>query len=208
MAYTLTYPKLRTEIMRIVENDAPEFVEQLPSIIAIAQDAVQRDLDLSIWRTIERDHLRAGSSEYPRKPDWLKVTSLWLPAERTLLERRSLDYIRLFGKPGVPKFWAETDERAIKLAPTPQHNHAVEVEAHKRLPALTDTAPTNWITENCADLLLFACLIGSESFLVGPERMAEFASLYKGALDSARRELRGVDREESTPVRSVAPPRI
>lgn len=209
MGYSLTYPTLVTEVCRIVEDDGPEFLAQLPSIIAMAQDAVQRDLDLSIWRTFTTGNLTAGSALANREDDWLKVLSIYLPAQGRHLDRKSLDYVRSFSATqGVPRCWAEQAEDQIRIAPTPAAAYAVEIEVHKKLPSLAVGNPVNWISRNCADLLLLATLIGSESFLVGQERMAEFNTLYQSTLSSALLELRGVKREEASPTRTASPPKL
>lgn len=210
MAYTLTYSELVTQVKSIVENDVSDFVAQLPKIIAIAQDTIQRDLDLSIWRTVVADHVTAGSAIYPSRADtWLKVLSIWIPSEGVHLERRSKDYVRMFSaNRAVPRYWAEISETELQVAPIPLQNYSIEVDVHKRLPALSDSNQSNWISKNCADLLLLATLIGSESYLVAPERVAEFSQLYAATLAGAIRELRGVEREEGAPVRAAVPPKI
>ena len=40
------------------------------------------------------------------------------------------------------------------------------------------------------------------------QRMAEFRALYQSTLAGAMRELRGIEREEGSPVRSATPPKL
>lgn len=209
MAYSVTYETLVAEILGFVdEGDGDEFMDALDGIIRRAQDQVQRDLDLSIWRTFVNHHFSANSNVLARDPEWLRVLSLYLPDEGAFVERRSYDYVRAYGGTGVPRCYAEKSETELYVAPKPINNVNVEIETHKRLPALSDENPENWITRNCADLLLLQCLIGAENWLIAPERVKEFAGLYQLALQGARHELRGIAREDYTPVRRPARPAV
>lgn len=209
MAYSLTYDELVAEILNFVDEDeGEEFGAALPGIIQRAQDQVQRDLDLSIWRTFINHHFTADSNMLERQPDWLRVLSIHLPDHDTFVERRSYDYVRAYGGTGIPRVYAEKSETELHVAPKPINNINFEMEIHKRLPALSADNQQNWISINCADLLLLQCLIGAESFLISPEQVKNYAALYNLNLQAARHELRGITREDYTPVRKPARPAV
>ncbi len=206
MGYTLTYSQLVAEVQTIVESDNDEFVQNLPKIIARAHDQVQRDLDLEMWRDIAPKTI-ATNGIVAREDTWLKVLSIYAAGD--FLSRRSLDYIRACGlAQGVPKYWSDLSETQIKVTPMPTEATNCDVEVLKRLPSLSESNPSSWISKNAADLLLLQTLIGSEVFLVGGERVAEFAALYKILVSSAIDELRGSGRREYEPVREAAKPNL
>jgi hypothetical protein len=209
MGYTLTYAGLVAELQDIVEDTGPEFVANLPKIIARAQDQVQRDLGLAIWRRFESNSVDFNKAEYPRQGDWLQILSVHFPTLVLWPEQRGLDWVRSFGSAtGKPRYWCEVNESAIRFAPIPDQNYPVEIEVMKKLPSLSSTNPTNWISENAADLLLLASLIGCEVYLASSDRMKEFMSLYQTLLDGAVRDLREGERSRYEPVRASPKPTL
>lgn len=208
-AYTTTYDDLVSDIMDIVESDEPEFVAQIPKIIARAQDNLQRDLGLEIWRSFPSVNTASGVATIVRDDDWLQVNSIFIPAQGVYPEQRKLDWVKLYGaSTGVPKYWAEVDEDTIRLAPTPNAIYALEIEVLERAPALSDDNQTNWFTKHAADLLLLGCLVGAETYLVSQARVAEFMALYQGILRAAVKEMRTQERAGYEPTREASRPSV
>lgn len=207
MGYTTTYASLIEEVQTIVDSTNEEFVDQLPKIIARAHDQVQRDLDLEMWHSIVDGNITARI--LTRDLAWLKVLSIYLPVTGQFVEKRSLDYVRACGSTvGNPRYWADKSETEILVVPAPATAVPCEVDALQRLPAISDSNQESWITKNAADLLLLQTLIGSEVFLVGGERVSEFAALYKIISASAIDELRGTGRKEYKPTREASKPAL
>lgn len=207
MAYALTYAALVSELQTYVDNTNTEFVGQLPNIIARAQDRVQADLSMTQWREIEHNSVTANVSTYPRQASWLKVFSLFFPASGRFAERRSMDWCRMMNATaakGVPRYYAEHQDGSMLLSPTPAGNYEVYVDTLVRLPALSATNPSNWISTNAASCLLYAALIECEGFLIDADRKAEFLQMYTDNLQRTRSELTSLDREEYGTVRDAA----
>jgi hypothetical protein len=209
MAYTTTYAQLVADLQDIVESTNPQFVAQIPKIIAQAQDSVQRYLGLDIWRSYVNQSTTSLSRTMSRTASWLEVRSIYLTASGAFLQKRSPDWIRMFGpSEGVPRYWAERDETTFTLAPKPDSTYAVEIEITTRLPALSSSNTTNWITSNAADMLLLACLIGCETYLASPERTAQFKAMYEEIASAALRELRQQERMGYEPTRAASEPSV
>lgn len=209
MAYKTNYALLVQELQDIVDDTNQEFVDNLPRIINRALDVVQRDLGLSIWRRFTTLDILTGVMAYNRPEGALQIFSIFVPSAGKYVEQRHLDWVRTYGTAtGVPRYWAEVDEGSIRLAPSPNQDYQAEIEVLKKLPALDSTTQTNWITDNAADLLLLASLIGCEVYLVGPAKVQEYTALYQMILQSAVNELRGSERTRYTPVRAAARPTL
>lgn len=209
MAYTTSYSQLVADLQDIVKSTNPAFVAQIPKIIAQAQDAVQRYLGLDIWRSIVPASTVSLQRTMTRNAGWLEVRSIYNASSGTYLHKRSPDWIRMFGpSEGAPRYWAERDETNFTLAPKPDGVYDLEVEVLSRMPALSDSNTTNWITNNAADMLLLACLIGSEAYLVSPERAAQFKSMYEETASMALRELRQQERMGYEPTRAASEPSV
>lgn len=209
MAYTTTYATLVADLQDIVESTNHEFVAQIPKIIARAQDVVQRDLGLEIWRGFISTTTTSLSRDLTRNQAWLEVRSIFLPALGRPLEKRHIDWVRMYGpSQGVPKYWTEATETQIWLSPIPDDTYAIQIEILDRLPNLNQSNQTNWLTNNAADLLLLACLIGSELYLVSPDRLKEYMGMYAMLLAAAQSELRTQERAGYEPVRAAPMPSV
>lgn len=209
MGYQTNYTSLVNEILSITDSDNPELIDNLDKIIARAQDNVQRDLNLAIWRVFETASLSTGVGTFTRSIDWLKIFGVFLVSTGAPLEKRSLDYLRMYGTAtGTPRYFAERSETQIQVAPLPSADMTLEVEAMQRFPSLSESMQENWISNNAADLLLLQTLIGAEMFLLGAEKSGIYAQMYNILLASARDELRGSEKSEYTPIRSAARPNV
>ena len=88
---------------------------------------------------------------------------------------------------GLPRYWAEKSPTVIYITPTPDNNYTVEMDLLRRLPTLSNAAPTNWVTLNLGDLLLAALLIEASQFLKAPERTAEFVQTFQQKVELANK---------------------
>lgn len=208
MAYTVTFDELMSEIQSIVENDAPEFVAELPKHISQAQDRVQRDLQLSIWRNSSTGMLVSGNRSIARDPKCLKILSIELTSTGAFLTRRSYDYVMQMRQQKMPRVYCEASEGEVFVGSIPDSNYAFKMSSLKRLDPLSDTNQENWITRNAADLLLIAATANAERYLMGSERASELENLYSGLITGALNELRGLGREEYEPARTAAKPKL
>lgn len=205
-SYSPTYSELVLEIQDICENTNSEFISNIPRFIKRAQDTVQRDIGLEIWRDYEVSTI--STAAYTRSQDWLVVRSLYLPASNRFLEKRHLDYVRQYGgSSGTPKVWAEDQETTLLVAPAPSSSLSIRVEFMKRLTALAASSnETNWVTRNAGDLLLMQALINAFTYEVAPERAAQIMGMYQAVLPVAQSELRAGERKSYEPVRAAARP--
>lgn len=208
-AYSPTYSSLLLELQDICEDTNAEFVANIPKFLQRAQDQVQRDLGLAIWRDYQTA-TPITTAAYTRPTGALIVRSIYLPTQNKWVEQRSLDYVRSYGgSSGRPRVWAEDQETTLLFAPAPDVSYAVRIEYYKRLAALVVTSnETNWITDNAGDLLLLQALINAQSYLVSPERVQEFTSMYGTILQIAQTELRDSERHRDMPIRSAPRPSV
>lgn len=207
MAYTTSYDTLVADLQDIVDSNNAEFVAQIPSIIARAQDNVQRDLGLEMWRSLVPASTVSLQATMTRNQGWLEVRSMFIPSLGRYLEKRKLDYVRMYGTTqSSPKYWAEESETQFRLAPIPDGIYTLDIEVLLRLPNLGPSNQTNWLTTHVGDILLLACLIGSELYLMSSERVAEFKAFYDSLLSAAVRELRDQERSGYIPTRAASFP--
>lgn len=211
MAYTTTYDTLVADLQDIVDSDNPEFVIQIPSIIARAQDILQRDLGLDFWRVDPLPTVATviSTATIARSASWLDVRSIFIASSGVPLEKRTLDRIRMHGSAtGTPRYWAEVSETVIRLAPVPSAVVTLEFDVLARHPALGGATQANWFTLHAADMLLLGALMQSELYLDSPERFAQFTQLYQMLVNSAVKELRTQERAGYEPTREASRPSV
>ncbi len=200
MAETTSYTSLLNMAPRYVDNNAAEFIAILPTLINRAQDRIQRELELDMWRTMVASQSLSAAT-FTRPSSWLKIYSVYVPASSTFIERRSIDYVRWLATSAAPRAYAEYTETQLLFGPTPDTTYTIDFETLQKPTALSTSNETDWMTENVPELLLFGTLSSAETFLIGHERKQEFEAEYQRELASKLYQLRGITKKEETPVR-------
>lgn len=204
MAYSTTYPGLVADILAQVEDQSDEVLANMDLIIAKAETKVLCDLDLEIFQDeITGNALTIHSRLWPRPDGVIKINGLWLMQgnSRKYIEKRAKGYCDMWAEDatveGFPTFYAEQDEVNTYFVNTPDQAYPVVVYGIKRPPGLSPGNPTTWLSKYAADLLLLACLIGTEEYLSNSGQ----AGIWKGEYDNDRLpktklELRGLQRDD------------
>lgn len=204
MSYSTSYQGLSADILAKVEDQSDELLANLDQIIAVAESKVLCDLDLEIFQNhITGNVLTAHNRDWARPDGVIKINGLWLVqgASRKYIEKRALGYCDMWAEnpavEGFPTFYAEKDETNAYFVNTPDQAYPVVLYGIQRPPGLSVAVPTTWLSKYAADLLLLACLIGTEEYLSNPGQ----AGIWKGEYDNDRLpktklELRGLQRDE------------
>lgn len=126
------------------------------------------------------------------------IAGAWTPLPADLLELRA---IALETSPRAPLALMPPDEierryagaaagrpRAyavvggeLRVAPAPGSPCTAELVYWRRLPPLSDAAPSNWLLEHAPDLYLYAALLEAEAFIGDDERLPLWLAAYDRA---------------------------
>lgn len=188
MSFTTTYTELLAEVQAIMEDDGTEFVAEIPNIINQSELRVLRDIDLDIFKTTEDVTLDGTTLSIPSGA--VMVYSIRDTVNSKTLERRSSEYVQMYGGTGNALYFAEESDTTLRVAPAPTSGTAAKARVLKRPTALSGSNETNWLTDNVGDLLLAACLVYSARFLKMGERIAELETGYNVLLAQSMRELK------------------
>jgi hypothetical protein len=71
---------------------------------------------------------------------------------------------------GVPSFYTVIANE-IRIGPVPAGEYEMEMLYWRKFPALTDTAPTNWMLEHAPDVYLYGSLLELEPFIQNDGRI-------------------------------------
>jgi hypothetical protein len=156
-----TYETLRDDLVENMEEDSQEFLAALPKIIARAQSYLQRRLDSPQINRFATVSCSAGVREVSLPADLrvLKAAQGEFNGQTQNLIQQTNEYLTeywpVYTSVGTPKYFANKDNTAIFLAPTPVSAAPIVLEYVPEVTVLASTAPTNWFSQN-AEAAFFA----------------------------------------------------
>jgi hypothetical protein len=206
--WTTTYDDMVSQLETFVEDLSAEFVATVNGCINRAEERLFKDLDLSLMNLQLPTTLGSGiwslSKTAPIKQS--PLLNIFNFDTSTHIERRTLAYVQAYGATqGPPAYFAE-DTVNVYFAPVPDMAYNVVITYPNRPTPLASGNQTNWFTDNSADLLLYAALVESETFLIAPERVQEFEGKYRVNLGPARAFWRGVAQTGYEPINPTPTP--
>jgi len=71
---------------------------------------------------------------------------------------------------------------ALELAPVPDAVYSLKLYYYKKVSALSDASPSNWLLENFPNLYLFGSLVAAEAYLGADPRIQLWGNLYESLL--------------------------
>lgn len=87
-----------------------------------------------------------------------------------------------------------------ELSPIPDAVYSLELVYRQRIPALSVSAPTNWLLTNWPNAYLYAALLAAAPFIMNDARIPVWQALYKVAVDG----INGIDWYSGTTMKVMA----
>jgi len=175
MAIT-TYAELQTAIGNWLDHSL--FAARVPEFIGLFEAAANRRLRVREQETSTPLTPSAGSVALPSDYlSWRRVT--WTGANRVDLQYVHPSYLQAAYPSSpldVPRVFT-IEGSTLKVRPV--DDTALEFDYFRKVPALSDSATTNWLLTVHPDLYLFGSLVEAEMFGVNDER----APLWKARRD-------------------------
>jgi hypothetical protein len=115
----------------------------------------------------------------------LQIVNGGAGSTRNFLEFRDTSFMSEFNSTGVtgePKYYGSWDDDKMVLAPTPNSTYQVQFNYILKIPGLSSTNTTTYLSKYFPNGLLYACLAEAFSFLKGP---ADLLQLYEGKYKQA-----------------------
>ena len=184
MAIT-TYSELKTAIADFLNRD--DLTATVPNFIALAEANMQRKI--RHWRQEKRSTAELDTQYSAIPADFLEIIRFYITSGGTrklelisqaeLLDRKR----RNLNTSGSPAFYALTAGE-IEVYPVPDGTYDVELYYYSRVPALSDSATTNWLLEYFPDMYLYGALVHSAPYLKDDSRTQLWSALYQEAIDA------------------------
>lgn len=195
------YFGLVNDIQQYMQNSSLSLSNEIPRFISNAQQAIALDLK-SIEDRVTRDFIiSAGQSTFSKPIDYKNLSTFYIftasPATPTLfnvltpLKSASLDYCYKYAPNqsvlATPEYIAEADVYNFLIAPTPDQDYTARIIYYQLPLALSELTPTNTLTNNTYNLLLYRCLLEAIPYEKADER-TKYDQLYADTLSKYQRE--------------------
>lgn len=187
MTFVLTYSSLVTSIQQYCERQDQRFIASIPTFIMLGQRRVCRDLKILQTKVFVNGTLTTGQSILNKPGNWLNTSSFQIGTgtdfnTTVLLESRSYAYGTYYWpyatQTAQPKYYSDEDINSFQLYPTPDQNYPYQLVYFQLPPLLDETTGTNVLTSTIPDVLLFACLAETASFLKDDDRIPMWEARY------------------------------
>ena len=180
MAFTFT--TLKTAIQDYTDNTETTFTNQLDRFILNSEERILKECQLDVFRRNATGSAASGTKFLTKPSDFLAPFSLSVVKDSSnefLLYKQVTflqDYTPNPTTTGTPEYYADWDDEAFLLAPTPDDSYTMELHYFYRPTSIT-TVPsgTTWLGDNAELALLYGALVEAYTFMKGE---AELLSLY------------------------------
>ena len=212
---SFTYDELIAALNDWLEESSEEFIDNQNTIVSMGESRLTTDLNFEIFDRVETGALSAGVFVQSIKPsNWQGTRSLHIREVggrglRRYLERRTYEWCLDFepdeSATAEPKYYAELTETDFFMVPAPALAHGFELRQIQPPDALAPGNQNTWLGDNAGDLLLYACLLASDEFLISdPEDLNTWRQSYGELMPARKIELRRQWRGDYDPVKSAA----
>lgn len=180
MAFTFT--TLKTAIQDYTDNTETTFTNQLVRFILNSEERILKECQLDVFRRNATGSAASGTKFLTKPSDFLAPFSLSVVKDSSnefLLYKQVTflqDYTPNPTTTGTPEYYADWDDEAFLLAPTPDDSYTMELHYFYRPPSITTVSSgTTWLGDNAELALLYGALVEAYTFMKGE---AELLALY------------------------------
>lgn len=209
------YAGLSQAIQDLLEDSFTDFTAFIDQLIGWGEARLMKDLNLELWDTIDNSVTTSNGNANVAKPT-AAIAIRNVRVGSVDLEPRTREFIDDYNSgasSGQPRYYNETNETAIKVAPPPGSTLTVTydlISRPKQIGAANDSthAATTFLSTYYGDILVIACLIESERFELADDRVAVWQAAYAEKMPGAMRELERNRRAYAfgPPIPTPAPP--
>lgn len=197
MSFVLTYNSLTTAVQNYLERNDANLVDQIPLFIMLGERRCARDLKILGIKVAVTDNLIVGDQVVAKPTRWLNDSSFNVgtnatPAAvgfntRLFLQQRSYEWCRTYWpdptQMATPKYYASDYNYDFWfIAPTPDLTYPYEIIYYETPELIDAITSSNYFTGSAPEVLLYATLLETASYLKDDERIAVWTDYYQKAM--------------------------
>lgn len=193
MSTPMTYNSLVAQIESYLDRSDADTIAQIPYFIYQAENRICRESKSLLLESYLVSNFITGTSVYAKPATWRRTLSWnWGSGDgentRNQLLLRSYEFIRNYWpdstQTGDPLYYCDYGYQNWLVAPTPAADSPFEVAVLQLPDPITPINQTNYLTNYCPDLFLYACLLEAVPYLKNDERIPVWQSMYERGLAS------------------------
>ena len=191
-AYVMTYDNLVSDVQKYMERNDASFVDQIPSLIGLAEQALASELKTLLQLNVVETTLLAGQFILQKPARWRKTISFKSNGQ-PLLER-SQDYLAQYtaeGSDGTPLYYGSYDYQNWMIAPAPAVDTPLEIIYYSLVSPLSTDNQQNLFTQYAPQALLFGTLLQAQGYLKALDKLPVWKQYYVDAVTALKAEDRG-----------------
>jgi len=185
----MTYDSLVLNVQQYMERNDPDFIAQIPNLIALAESSIAAELKTYLQLIVVETNLLAAQDILEKPTRWRKTISMKVNGKPILL--RSQDYVAQYqseSDPGQPKYYAEYDYNNWAIAPVPDASYPVEIIYYSLVQPLDTANQTNLFTQQCPQAMLFGALLQAQGYLKAIDKLPIWKTYYTDSLSALKKE--------------------
>ena len=171
--------------------DRTDLTDRIPEFIDLAESTFNRTI--RNHRMITKNDSYSLDSRYVNLPtDTLEVIRIVVDVNPQItlqyLTPEEIAEMRSSTSTGRPQYYTVIggSTNQIELLRSPDQTYTSSIVYYTKIPALSDSATTNWLLTNNPDIYLFGTLVEAFPYLMNDERMP----MWNARLDKALNELK------------------
>jgi len=186
------YSTLVSAVIEFAEDDSVEFLNYIPTAIDLAEQKMIKEFD-TLGMTLETTVAASVGVNLVTKPSSFRegydlVFEDASTGSYTVLDHKTksfiYDYWPVSASVGVPKYYADSTNREVKLAPTPDKAYNLTFTYSGRPDPLTSANPTNYFTDYTGDALFYGTLVHMAPFMRHYQMLIAVKGLYDESVES------------------------
>jgi len=190
----MNYASLTTQIRNYANRTDDYFSSQIPFFIDQAISRIYSEArNIGFQEIVTNPAFFTVGSPFAAKPvNWKETISIQYTAAGStsptvFLLPRSYEFCQTYWPnrdlTGMPLFYAEYSYTQFYISPTPNVAYPVQL-TYLSTPQFNGANPTNFLTDRYPNLLLYASMLETASFLKDDERIPVFEAQYNRALQN------------------------
>ena len=197
MSVIMTYDSLVLNVQQYMERNDPDFIAQIPNLIALAESSIAAELKTYMQLIVVETSLAQNQEVLNKPARWRKTISMKVNGDPVLM--RSQDYIAQYlsqSDPGAPKYYAEYDYSNWNFAPRPDQAYPVEIIYYAEIQPLDAQNQQNLWTAIAPQAMLYGTLLQAQGYLKALDKLQMWKGYYTDAITALKKEdnARRIDR--------------
>jgi hypothetical protein len=185
----MTYDSLVLNIQQYMERNDPDFIAQIPNLIALAESSIAAELKTYMQLIVVETNLAQNQTVLNKPARWRKTVSMKVNGIPVLL--RSQDYVAQYlseSDNARPLYYADYDYSNWNFAPLPDQNYPVEIIYYAEIQPLDQVNQQNLWTAVAPQAMLYGALLQAQGYLKALDKLPVWKQYYTDALAALKKE--------------------